>query len=63
MLWQHYEETIAWRVLHLAWLRRGDEGHTVLVQDVPTTNILEKGADLVSNVRPPPLPGYTMHTA
>eukprot|EP00892_Ulva_mutabilis_P001308 jgi/Ulvmu1/11178/UM072_0014.1 len=48
MLWQHYEETIAWRVLHLSWLRRGDEGHTVLVQDVPTTNALEKGADLVS---------------
>lgn len=49
LLWQHYEETIAWRVLHLSWLRRGDEGHTVLVQDVPTTNALEASADLVSN--------------
>lgn len=68
MLWQHYEETIAWRVLHLSWLRRGDEGHTVLVQDVPTTNVLEASADLVSNVRPcspavTPPPRQTPHVS
>jgi hypothetical protein len=35
MLWDHYKEQIRWRVLYLSWTRKGDAGHTVLVQDIP----------------------------
>ena len=35
MLWDHYQESLRWRILYLAWTRKGETGHTVLVQDVP----------------------------
>ena len=35
MLWDHYKETLRWRILYLAWTRKGDAGHTVLVTDIP----------------------------
>jgi hypothetical protein len=37
MLWAHYEETVKWRMLYLAWTRKGDAAHTVLVTDIPGT--------------------------
>ena len=37
MLWKHYEETVKWRVMYLAWTRKGDAAHTVLVTDIPGT--------------------------
>ena len=35
MLWDHYRESLRWRILYLAWSRKGEMGHTVLVQDIP----------------------------
>ena len=37
MLWDHYKESIRWRILYLSWTRKGDAGHTVLLQDIPGT--------------------------
>jgi hypothetical protein len=37
MLWKHYENAVRWRVLYLAWTRKGDSAHTVLVTDIPGT--------------------------
>ena len=35
MLWNHWEESVKWRVAFLAWSRSGDSAHTVLLQDIP----------------------------
>lgn len=37
MMWAHWQEALKWRILYLAWKRRGDSAHTILVQDIPGT--------------------------
>jgi hypothetical protein len=37
MLSMHYANAVKWRVLYLAWMRKGDAAHTVLVTDIPGT--------------------------
>jgi len=37
MVWKHYSAASDWRVLYLAWTRKGDAGHTVLLRDIPGT--------------------------
>eukprot|EP00892_Ulva_mutabilis_P005047 jgi/Ulvmu1/2914/UM147_0012.1 len=37
MMWAHWQEALKWRILYLAWKRKGDSAHTILVQDIPGT--------------------------
>jgi hypothetical protein len=55
MLWNHYRQTINWRILYLSWLRRGDAGHAVYVRDIPGKKLDMPGGSerCVPSVRPP----------
>ena len=37
MLWEHWQDALKWRILYLAWKRRGDSAHTVMVTDIAGT--------------------------
>lgn len=37
MLWAYWQESLKWRILYLAWKRKGDSAHTILVQDIAGT--------------------------
>jgi hypothetical protein len=34
---KHWQDAIKWRILYFARTRKGVDGHTILVQDIPGT--------------------------